>query len=303
MLLFPWSKRLSIISQRLGICFVFLIQSQISTAQFAINAKGEKFSQPVDYQYKPLFLSLCDNSVFMEEVNFSEARFTGKTSFINTVFEKRVNFQKVTFYRSTSFENSKFLGLTDFGYIQPKKELYFRCSIFKEETRFWESSIKKTIDFTNATFQKDVVFISSKIHRAVFDSAKFMGDVSFDYAELESCISFQNTIFKGKVRLRETVLPDTLLLINTKLLLLDFDKCKPNANGECLLYLENIDISKLWIDFRMIQLMFLSKTALSFEEKKEVFKNLLEQEKKRKRMESYQALDEQFEVFLTESKD
>ncbi len=305
---------------------LFCLYSNLVFAQpFALNTEGKVFTQPVAYKYNPFLIINCDSSVFVEEVSFFGINSFSRANFSNAWFKKRCSFKKSKFPKGANFSHANFLGHADFGYLSTENDLNFNHAHFFQNALFWMGVFGKKVDFTNSKFEGDAILMNSSFESITFKNTTFLSEARFDNslfldelilknifpekginldkANLGKRVLFENFKAEGVISFKETTLPDTLEFININSSLpIDLDHCIPRDDQICLLYLENIDLENLWVDFRNLTLWFPSTSPLSNKDCIQLFKELIMIEENRKREESCSALKKQYDDFLKREK-
>jgi hypothetical protein len=167
------------------------------------------------------FSELCTNfgeAIFLDEADFTQAKFAGTANFRLASFGKSASFWKAAFLADANFQGAKFMGYASFQSAKISGNADFRGASFKEDLNmefasfqgnaiFLGSNIAKDanffraelldINFKDATLGGDVQFSEAKLGRGLFTGSHFLGKASF----LGSCFQeeafFHSAFFQG----------------------------------------------------------------------------------------------------------
>jgi|GEM_PF-4884858 len=303
-------------------CYITLsLLNTICFAQpFALNTINQVFSSPIDYKYQQFKLLNCDSSTFEKEAIFFGIESKSKAIFSNSIFKSKCSFKKCKFPRGANFDFAEFYKKVDMGYLKSEEKMSFYETYFHQNFFLWMGTFDASVTFTSNKFNGDAIFIGSIFQDLTLNDAKFSGETRFDECVFANSLTIKNTsiakdinfqnaqlgnhvVFdgiesEGFFQFNGVVLPDTLELKNLDLTLpLDFDNANFSKNNHCLVNLENVNISDLWLDFRFFTLWFSPYSQLDNTARNKLFNSLIQQEKKRKRHKSADALEKQMNLF------
>jgi len=271
--------------------------------------------------YHEFLMINCDSCVFEKDVSFFGIIPKSRAIFTNATFKSVCNFKKSRFMNGADFSNTSFSQNADFGYIESEKDIDFNGAYFSRDALFWSGNFNDKVEFSYVNFVGDAVFIGSRFlsghftntvfyaearfddcffgDRLVIKGASFKEDINLERADLGKHLIIDNVKVSGIIRLRDAILPDTIELRDIDITLpLDMDICRPNPKGISLLYLKNIDTTKIWLDFSFMRLWFPPDCPMDINARDQLYKELISLERERKRTKSLMALEEQYRQFI-----
>ncbi len=149
----------------------------------------------------------ADNSVFAEEVDFSDSFFPGNVSFSgasfknealfkSVIFTGETNFCQAHFYGDTAFERIVQFGLMDFENCRFNKNTNFNRAKF-QKISFLGAAFKEKADFLGSDFFGANTFMNTRFHqRATFECTSFANVADFTSASFVDSGSFRKVLFK-----------------------------------------------------------------------------------------------------------
>jgi len=174
-----------------------------------VNFSDVAFEGDVDF-------SRCE---FLDYVTFEYAKFSGKASFEGAKFLGFAIFVQSEFLSEASFVNSEFLNVAGFDLAKFSHGAKFSNAKFHGEVSFSEAKLSDYVLFINteflgrvffdgsefsdhasflgSKFLGDAYFSDAKFGTAIFDVAKFSGDVFFERTEFSGDAFFDSTEFSG----------------------------------------------------------------------------------------------------------
>ncbi len=136
-------------------------------------------------------------AAYLEDVNFTAARFSGAARFDNATFSGTAWFDDATFSSTALFSGARFSASARFPGATFSHGVAFTQTMFStawfEGARFF-----RTAYFDNATFSS----------RALFNMAEFSGTTSFDGAKFSDSAYFDGAMFFSPVSFREAMFSD-----------------------------------------------------------------------------------------------
>lgn len=167
------------------------------------------------------FSELCTNfgeASFLDEADFTEAKFSGTANFRLTSFGKSASFWKAGFLADANFQGAKFMGYVsfqsaaisgnaDFRGANLNEELNFEFATVQGNAVFLGSYIAKEanffraelldINFKDAIFGGDVQLSQAKLGRGLFEGCQFLGKASFQGCIFQDDALFHGALFQG----------------------------------------------------------------------------------------------------------
>jgi len=146
------------------------------------------------------FSDLCTNfgeASFLEEADFTQAKFAGTANFRLTSFGKSASFWKAGFLADANFQGAKFMGYASFQSAKISGNADFRGANFKEELNMEFASFQGNAIFLGSNIAKEANFFRAELLDANFEDAILGGDVQFSEAKLGRGL-FTGSHFLGK---------------------------------------------------------------------------------------------------------
>lgn len=146
-----------------------------------LNCVG--FNIPSEFEWK--------DYTFEQPVNFTRARFYGKTTFQNVIFEKNVTFSYSLFDNLAIFSSNIFKGEAHFSHVHFKQKVAFKGKPFEEEqrrnrfegfTNFYHAQFDRQIDFSGIEFTSAY----NGKEQGNFSHIDFADEVDFDSSPYQS---------------------------------------------------------------------------------------------------------------------
>jgi len=145
------------------------------------------------------FSELCTNfgeASFLEEADFTQAKFAGTANFRLTFFGKPASFWKAGFLADANFQGAKFMGYAGFQSAKISGNADFRGASFKGELNMEFASIQGSTIFLGSNLAKEANFFRAELLDANFEDAILGGDVQFTEAKLGRAL-FTGSQFQG----------------------------------------------------------------------------------------------------------
>jgi uncharacterized protein YjbI with pentapeptide repeats len=175
------------------------------------------------------------NSIFEDNVNFSDHQFTSNVDFSGTSFTRDADFSGCDFAGKAIFDSTRFLEYADFytstfsdidciGAIFYKDANFnntiyniyyldeFDDTIFKGYAGFNAAVFRGYAYFTGTEFDGYANFFRSEFYQETrFDGARFLGYANFSDSRFKDYAYFNGVKFKGPLSLNKTKMPDGML--------------------------------------------------------------------------------------------
>ncbi len=164
---------------------------------YTLNLKEVTFSKEVR----------CNNSIFLDSIEFDKIRFEQGGSFVESVFKGEVKISNSCFVRGVDFSKTKFFQLAFFDGVEFQSYAIFDNVKFSGEksgytSRFQSSIFQGLTDFTHAIFasnrdQSTAGFLKVRFEDyTIFSNAEFHNQVVFDEASFSDTTEFIDTLFE-----------------------------------------------------------------------------------------------------------
>ena len=145
----------------------------------------------------------CNQTVFIDELNFSTVPFKSTADFSGATFMKKVYFGGLynidIFKNSAYFRKATFVETAHFR-AQFSGNAYFEDANFKQEAKFESAVFKNSSYFTGATFEGNADFTDATFENTTtFNHATFIKDSIFSYATFIKDSTFIGVSFEKKV--------------------------------------------------------------------------------------------------------
>ena len=152
-----------------------------------------------------------DNSLFLQPVIATSAKFQDTLKLDRSIFGKEVNFSNSILERGISISHSHFFSTTKFQEVEFRAISNFSHSQFEGLTQFARSSFQEAVDFTRAIFVKPVDFDSVTFNdRLLFAKSKFLDALILLNATFEKTVTFRDIYVNAIVNLQDAHLSDRL---------------------------------------------------------------------------------------------
>jgi hypothetical protein len=175
------------------------------------------------------FSELCTNfgeASFLDEADFTQAKFAGTANFRLTSFGRSASFWKAIFLADAIFQGGKFMGYVSFQSAALSGNADFRGANFNEELNmefasfqgnavFLSSYMAKEANFFRAEFLdvnfKDAIlggnvqFSEAKLGRGIFTGSHFLGTASFQGSCFQDDTFFQSAFFQEQALFSQSI--------------------------------------------------------------------------------------------------
>ncbi|MDA0525005.1 pentapeptide repeat-containing protein [Methanococcoides alaskense] len=181
---------------------------------FFFPPKTSDFSK-TSHEHNHVFLIDVDFSYaeFSGDVNFIMAKFSRNAKFLGAEFSGNANFFGAEFLGDTEFTGTKFLGDTEFTGADLYRNVKFLGAKFLGDANFSMAKFLGDTEFIRAKFSGDTEFTGTKFLGDVqFFWTKFLGNANFFMAELYGDANF----FMAELYGRFNFIPNNSKLINFK---------------------------------------------------------------------------------------
>ena len=146
------------------------------------------------------FSELCTNfgeASFLDEADFTQAKFAGTANFRLASFGKSASFWKAAFLADANFQGAKFMGYASFQSAKISGNADFRGASFKEDLNMEFASFQGNAIFLGSNIAKEANFFRAELLDINFKDAILGGDVQFSEAKLGRGL-FTGSHFLGK---------------------------------------------------------------------------------------------------------
>ena len=177
----------------------FGLEKELNIVESKITIKNSIFENEVDFSDTQLIKSLdFQDSSFLDRPDFTDARFTGPANFNNVSFGGYAVFRDVSFTDLASFEDAKFSGGANFWDASFTDYAYFDDASFSGNAYFEEASFSGDAHFWDADFSGDAYFWDADFSgNAYFSKASFSGDAYFCESDFSGDAYFWDADFSG----------------------------------------------------------------------------------------------------------
>jgi len=152
----------------------------------SLEARNSIFNEEVDFS----------DSFFSEGANFSGVSFKKEALFNSVIFDGQTSFYKAHFYRDTSFEKVVQFGSMDFEGCKFDEGINFEKTKL-QKISFLKAEFVKKANFLDSEFSDANTFMNAKFHQqAKFDSTSFADVADFTSASFVDSASFREVLFK-----------------------------------------------------------------------------------------------------------
>lgn len=273
-----------------------------------LNFNGRVFAEAVDgmsyagytgaKEVKNVSGSFC---VFDAPVVFKLSKFKQRVDLSETEFQRNADFMRAEFDKDVKFRRVKFHSESGFRFARFKSDAEFGETSFVGNANFIGAKFESTAGFVSANFGSAVSFEGTRFNSvALFDKVSFGSELSFNDAEFGTLADFRGASFGAVVDFNGALLPDRLNLSDVKFVAyeLDFSSAKRNS-GFCFVNLLGADISRVRLRYNIFRLWFPDSvsgssgdwTGVKFEDKCNVYEQLLKNFETNGYTDSYEKLD------------
>ena len=237
---------------------------------------------------------------FHHNVGFKYAKFGSMTSFFHADFYSFADFLGVKFNSGVNFGGADFISDANFGLAQFDSSAVYYGVEFGSIADFDLAKFKAAAVFDECNFSSKSRFEFVEFHnKASFRNAIFKSDVSFAHAEFAGYTDFRQAVFNGRVSLYNSRLPDTLDLSHVKNIEGELDlSYATKFRGTCYINLLGTEIPRVRLRYSNFRLLFpdsmpnhRDELNVSFEDKCNVYEQLLKNFANNGYTDSYEKLD------------
>ena len=152
-----------------------------------------------------------DNSLFLQPVVATSAKFQSTLKLDRSIFGKEVDFSHSILEQGIDISHSHFFATTKFKEVEFKAVSDFNHSQFEELTQFDRSFFQNTANFTRTVFIKPINFNSVTFSdRLLFAKSKFLDALILLNATLEKTATFRDVYINDIINLQDAHLSDRL---------------------------------------------------------------------------------------------
>ncbi|MEM8831086.1 MAG: pentapeptide repeat-containing protein [Cyanobacteria bacterium P01_G01_bin.19] len=152
-----------------------------------------------------------DNSLFLQPVIATSAKFQSTVKLERNIFGKEVDFSNSIFEQGINISHSHFFSTAKFKEIDVKAISDFSQSQFEELTEFNKSLFKQVTDFTRTAFIQPVNFSGVIFSdRLIFAKSKFLDSLILINTTFEKTVTFRDIYLNGIINLQDAHLLDRL---------------------------------------------------------------------------------------------
>jgi hypothetical protein len=149
------------------------------------------------------FSKLCTNfgeASFLEEADFTQAKFAGTANFRQTSFGRSASFWKAIFLADSNFQGAKFMGYASFQSAQLSGNADFRGANFNEELNMEFASFQGNAIFLGSYLAKEANFFRAEFWDVNFTGSHFQGKASFQGSCFQEDAIFEQAVFAGEAQ-------------------------------------------------------------------------------------------------------
>ncbi len=149
------------------------------------------------------FSKLCTNfgeASFLDEADFTQAKFAGTANFRQTSFGRSVSFWKTIFLADANFQGAKFMGYASFQSAALSGNADFRGANFNEELNMEFASFQGNAIFLGSYLAKEANFFRAEFLDVNFTGSHFQGKASFQGSCFQEDAIFEQAVFAGDVQ-------------------------------------------------------------------------------------------------------
>ncbi len=144
------------------------------------------------------FSKLCTNfgeASFLDEADFTQAKFTGTANFRQTSFGRSVSFWKAIFLADANFQGARFMGYASFQSAVLSGNADFRGANFNEELNMEFASFQGNAIFLGSYLAKEANFFRAEFWDVNFTGSHFQGKASFQGSCFQEDAVFEQAVF------------------------------------------------------------------------------------------------------------
>ena len=144
------------------------------------------------------FSKLCTNfgeASFLDEADFTQAKFTGTTNFRQTSFGRSVSFWKAIFLADANFQGARFMGYASFQSAVLSGNADFRGANFNEELNMEFASFQGNAIFLGSYLAKEANFFRAEFWDVNFTGSHFQGKAFFQGSCFQEDAVFEQAVF------------------------------------------------------------------------------------------------------------
>jgi len=149
------------------------------------------------------FSKLCTNfgeASFLDEADFTQAKFAGTANFRQTSFGRSVSFWKAIFLADANFQGAKFMGYASFQSAALSGNADFRGANFNEELNMEFASFQGNAIFLGSYMAKEANFFRAEFLDVNFTGSHFQGKATFQGSCFQEDAIFEQAVFAGEAQ-------------------------------------------------------------------------------------------------------
>ena len=250
---------------------------------------------------KSLDMTLAD---FQKPVKIQSTDFETQALFNWARFEQTAFFSRVSFLSGTQFLRVAFDSSAILNFCRFDDNAFFYGSTFKGHCSFNDTKFNRDAVFSFCNFNNTLKYNRSAFHSiARFNNSEFHQGGDFTNASFDSLADFSNSTVTGKLDFTGADPPKYMDMSGMQEIdgTIDLMRVKSGLNYEvCRINLLYSDISKFHLTYGQFRLYFPPGT--DYNDKVDVYEDLLENFKARELDDSYQTLDIEFSQFKYKEK-
>ena len=167
---------------------------RINIFRGGLNFTGTVFTAEVEGD-NSLFLQpvVATSAKFQDTVKLDRNIFGKEVDFSNSIFEQNINLSRSHFFSTAKFKQIEFKGISDFSNDQFEALTEFNESIFNQVTNFTRTVFIQAVNFSKAIFRDRLVFAKSKFLDAlIFINTTFEKTATFRDIYINAIINLQD---------------------------------------------------------------------------------------------------------------
>ena len=144
------------------------------------------------------FSKLCTNfgeASFLDEADFTQAKFAGTANFRQTSFGRSVSFWKAIFLADANFQGARFMGYASFQSAVLSGNADFRGANFNEELNMEFASFQGNAIFLGSYLAKEANFFRAEFWDVNFTGSHFQGKAFFQGSCFQEDAVFEQAVF------------------------------------------------------------------------------------------------------------
>ncbi len=180
------------VSQEIPRINIFRGGFNFAGAVFTAEVEGDNslFLQPV----------IATSAKFQDTVKLDRSIFAKEVDFSNSIFEQNINLSHSHFFSTAKFKQIEFKGISDFSNGQFEALTEFNESFFNQVTNFTRTVFIQPVNFSKTIFRD----------RLIFTKSKFLDALILINTTLEKTVTFRDIYINGIINLQDAHLLDRI---------------------------------------------------------------------------------------------